>query len=124
MNRKELRSFVGTCNWLREYVQDFATTIAPLTDLLSEKKRYQWTKEVQTAFDAAKACFTKPLRLSRPNPTERYYLKTDASKNGMGALLYQLRKDGERNIISYDSAKFNNAETRYHSNEQECLAII
>ena len=31
---------------------------------------------------------------------------------------------GERRIISYASAKFTKTEKRYHSNEQECLAVI
>ena len=42
----------------------------------------------------------------------------------MGAALYQPRADGDKNIISYSSAKFKPVETRYHSNEQECLAVV
>ena len=42
----------------------------------------------------------------------------------MGAVLTQETADGKRNVISYASAKFSPAETRYHCNEQECLAVI
>ena len=42
----------------------------------------------------------------------------------MGVALCQPRADGGKNIITYSSAKFKPAETRYHSNEQECLAVL
>ena len=42
----------------------------------------------------------------------------------MGAVLFQERADGGRNIVAYSSAKFDRAEAKYDYNEQECLAII
>ena len=42
----------------------------------------------------------------------------------MGAVLYQVSNAGERRIISHASAKFTQTEKRYHSNEQEYLAVI
>ena len=38
-NRKEIRQFLGTCGWLREYVPHFAETAAELTGLLDTKKK-------------------------------------------------------------------------------------
>ena len=42
----------------------------------------------------------------------------------MGAVLYQLDDTRKGRIISHASGKFTQAEKRYHSNEQECLAVI
>jgi hypothetical protein len=42
----------------------------------------------------------------------------------MGATLYQLDGKGTRRVISYASAKFSPTEAKYHSNEQECLAVV
>ena len=39
-------------------------------------------------------------------------------------MLYQEDDKGRKHIISYTSAKFKDAESRYHSNEQEYLAVI
>jgi hypothetical protein len=50
-------------------------------------------------------------------------LQTDASGLGVAAVLYQER-NGLRNIISYSSARLNDAQRRYHINEQECLAVV
>lgn len=33
-NRKQLQSFIGTCNWLREHIPPFSALMAPLTDSL------------------------------------------------------------------------------------------
>jgi hypothetical protein len=42
----------------------------------------------------------------------------------MGTIFYQLDNEGFRRVISYASAKFSPAEAKYHSNEQECLAVV
>lgn len=123
-DRIELRSFLGICNWLREYVPNFAETAAPLTNCLETKKRWRWTSEAQKAFQRIKAEFSKPLRLHRPVLNVPYVLQTDASGVGLGAVFYQAAEDGKRHIISYSSTKLNATEAKYHVNEQECLALV
>ena len=122
--RKELRSFLGICNWVKEYVPNSSEVLLPLTDLLSPKRPYKWTTETQEKFEVAKLAFQNPTSLSRPDPRLPFVLQTDASARGMGAVLMQEATDGSRRIVSYASAKFSPAESRYHCNEQECLAII
>ena len=102
----------------------FAEVAAPLTDLLNTNLSYRWTPTTQAAFDALVKLMEKPPKLDRPDPNLPYVLQTDASDRGMGAVLFQIGKDGQRRIISFASAKFKPAETRYHCNEQECLAVI
>jgi hypothetical protein len=123
-SKKQLKSFLGLCNWLRDYVPHMATLIAPLTDLLSAKRAWKWTTLCQEAFNTLKDAISRPLKLHRPLPNLKYVLQTDASKFGVGAVLYQETDDGSRRIISYASARFSPAEQRYHANEQECLAVI
>ena len=123
-NRKELRQFIGTCEWLREFIPKFSLIALPLTALLSSTRPWRWTDESQRAFEALKEAFRVPLELCRPDPTKPFILQTDACATGMGAVLYQLNDAGKRRIISYASAKFSKTEKRYHSNEQECLAVI
>ena len=122
--KRQLQSFLGTCNWLREYVPHYSAITAPLNELTVKKSGFRWNTEAQKAFERLKEAFNQPLKLSRPDPKLPYVLHTDACATGMGAALYQPREDGGKNIISYSSAKFKPAETRYHSNEQECLAVV
>ncbi|KAJ3656460.1 hypothetical protein Zmor_015536 [Zophobas morio] len=121
--RKQLQSFLGLANWVREYVPRFAELSAPMTDLLNSKNRFRWTDEAQRAFDDLKREMGKPLHLHRPDFAKRFVLQTDASGVGIAAVLYQ--EDGERRlVVSYASAKLNQTQRRYHVNEQECLAIV
>ena len=123
-NRKELRQFLGTCEWLREFIPKFSIIALPLTALLSSTRAWRWTDDSQSAFDELKKIFRKPLKLCRPDPDKHFILQTDACATGMGAVLYQLDDTNKRRIISHASAKFTQTEKRYHSNEQECLAVI
>lgn len=120
---KELQSFLGTANWLREYVPDFAALAAPLTGLVG-KKHFRWTDEAEVAFENLKEALAKPLTLSRPDPRLPFHLQTDASMHGMGAVVYQITPEGERRIISCASAKFTATEQKYHCNEQETLCVV
>ncbi|CAB0034671.1 unnamed protein product [Trichogramma brassicae] len=122
--KKQLLAFLGTCNWLQEYVPRLATTLAPLTDLLREKRGLRWTGPAQRAFEEVKTALNHPLRLARPLKNEKYILQTDASSRGMGAVLFQQPEGEGRRIIAYASAKFSVTEEKYHCNEQECLAVV
>ena len=122
--RTDMRSFLGICNWVKEYIPNSSEILAPLTDMLSPKRPYKVTPELVQYFEAAKLAFQQPISLSRTDPSLRFVLQTDASAKGMGAVLMQEGSDNTRRIISFASAKFSPAESRYHCNEQECLAII
>ena len=123
-NRKELQHFLGVCNWIREYIPDFARIAAPITNLLRKKTRWVWTSEAQTALENIQDICKEPLQLSRPDPGLPYTLQSDASAIDMGAVLYQTTPKGEKRVVSYASARFTTVESQYHSNEQECLAVI
>lgn len=50
---KEVHSFFGTANWLREYIPQFAEVTAPITDLL-QQKRFHWTHTAEIALQRLK----------------------------------------------------------------------
>lgn len=122
---KQLRGFLGTAGWLREFISNYAELTAPLTDLTQTKgnKRFRWTPEAENAFQALKGIITGPLTLARPQVDLPFVLQTDASNIGMSAVLYQ-EVQGKKQIVSHVSAKFKGAELHYHVNELECLAAV
>jgi hypothetical protein len=83
--KRQLQSFLGLANWLREYVPLYATIAAPLTDLLVAKKPFRWTDAAQKAFDDLKTAIDQPLLLHRPDASREYVLQTDASGLGVAA---------------------------------------
>ncbi|KAK9686724.1 RNase H-like domain found in reverse transcriptase [Popillia japonica] len=121
--RKSIRQFLGTVNWLRDYIPDASRIMAPLTDLLQTKTTLKWSESAHAAFDALKTVASKPLVLYRPDLGKPFVLQTDASSIGAAAVLYQ-EEEGQRRNVSYSSLRFNKTEQRYHINEQECLAVI
>lgn len=123
-NRKQLQSFIGTVNWLREHIPNLSELMAPLSELLKgPAKKFLWTRDLETAFERIKSGAAAARPLSRPNFNHPFILQTDASAIGMSAVLYQ-EIEGKRHVISHASAKFKPAEQKYHVNEQECLALV
>lgn len=122
-NRRQLRQFMGTVNWLREFIPCLGEISAPLTNLLSTQTKWTWTREVEDAFARVKKAAGRIKMLLRPEMGHPLILQTDASKEGLGPVLFQEIK-GARRIISFASAKLRPAKQRYHSNELECLAIV
>ncbi|KAF0697603.1 1-phosphatidylinositol 4,5-bisphosphate phosphodiesterase-like, partial [Aphis craccivora] len=119
---RDLRKFLGVCNWYSQFVDNYADTTAPLTDRLKQGTKWSWNEAEQAAFIKIKHDSPK---LSTPDYGKPFCLQTDASEIGAGAVLFQ-RDDRpeERRIIAYASKKFSDTQTRYAAVESECLAII
>ena len=90
----------------------------------NQESRFPLDGRSSPSIRETKRGINRPLKLSRPDLALPYILHTDACSSEMGAALYELGADGIKKIISYASAKFKPAETRYHSNEQEYLAVV
>ncbi|XP_033213656.1 uncharacterized mitochondrial protein AtMg00860-like [Belonocnema kinseyi] len=116
-NRKALRSLIGLCNWVKEYISNSSEILAPLTDMVSTKRHFKWTNELQEKFKQAKLAFQKPQSLRRPDPNLTFVLQPDARNKGMGELLMQEELEGKCHITSFASAKFSETESKYHCNE-------
>ena len=61
--------------------------------------------------------------LAHPDPNKEYLLKTDASKLGLGAVLFQKQSDGSYHPVVFGSRALHGTEVNYHSTKLEFLAI-
>lgn len=98
--------------------------IRPLTDLLKKDAVFKWAKVEQDAFDLVKARLSSEPILCVYNPKAKTELHTDASKVGLGGVLYQEQRDKKLHPISYFSRKTTPEKSKYHSYELEALAIV
>ena len=81
------------------------------------------SKEALEAFWALKqACMNTPV-LAFANYTKDFLLKTDASKEGLGAVLSQKQEDGQFHPVAYGSWALTTHEKNYHSTKLEFLAL-
>ena len=81
------------------------------------------SKEALKAFEALKqVCMQSPV-LAFTDYTKDFLLETDASKEGLGAVLSQKQEDGWFDLVAYGSWALTTHEKNYHSTKLEFLAL-
>jgi hypothetical protein len=123
-NLKQLRRFLGMASWCRNFVEGFANIAAPLTSLQKLNTAWQWTTVEQAAFDTLKNKLQDSSVVTIFDPLKPITVQTDASKDGLGAVLLQPDERGKWQPIEYASRKTTDSESNYASTELECLALV
>lgn len=145
----ELRGILGLLSYYRQYIKDFSRIAGPLYDLLKgsvedklvQKKEnkwqtkrksrvvpsntpIEWTPKQQSVLEHLINCLVQPPVLAFPDFAHPFVLHTDASNQGLGAVLYQ-RQDGKLRVIAYGSRTLTVSEKNYHlhSGKLEFLAL-
>ena len=84
-NATQIKSFLG----LTGHYRNFAKHSKPLTILTKKDQPFRWTNEQQTAFDYLKTKLCEKPILKYPDFSQQFTLTTDASNEGIGAVLSQ-----------------------------------
>lgn len=131
---KDVCRFLGFVGYYRRFVKDFAKLSAPIAELLrgipkdgyNAKTLVEWTAVRQQAFDAMKTALTTAPLLAYPDYNHPFRLYTDASKQGMGAVLAQ-KQGGRERVIAYASRSLRPTErndANYSAFKLEFLALV
>ena len=118
-DRSEVRSYVGTVNFISKFIPNFSSILAPISNLLSKDTDFHWGMEQENAFQRILQEIQKPRVLKHFNPNEPTELTTDASPVGLCAVLSQ---NGAP--VTFVSRKLTDVEKRYSQTEKEALAIV
>ena len=150
----DLRKVLGLTGYYRRYLRDYAKRAKPLYALLKlenlpaqpEKSKprrepkpgakgkrkgqapsgtkISWTSSHQAIVDEFIDELVNPPIMTYPDFDEPFILHTDASQDGLGAVLYQQR-EGVLRVIAYGSRTLTPAERNYHlhSGKLEFLAL-
>lgn len=149
-NVGELRTVLGLLSYYRQYIRDFSRIAGPLYSLLKgtaednnvsqnqtntkqvtrkskgvpSHKSIVWTEEHQRILERLIDCLVEPPVLGFPDFSKPFILHTDASAQGLGAVLYQ-QQDNKLRVIAYGSRTLTAAERNYHlhSGKLEFLAL-
>lgn len=121
---RDVRSFLGFCNFYRQFIPQFSHLARPLIDLTKKNTPFLWGDEQQRAFDGIKDKFTTAPVLRNPDPEKQFAIATDASLVATGAILLQKDGNGDYHPCSYLSESLGPAERNYQIYDRELLAII
>ncbi|GBM17553.1 Retrovirus-related Pol polyprotein from transposon 297 [Araneus ventricosus] len=98
----DLRSFLGLCTYYQRFVKNFSAIARPLHKLTEAKSNFNWTEECEKSFNSLKQALTSSPILTYPRTDKDFILDTDASNEGIGAVLSQNIGNEER-VIAYFS---------------------
>lgn len=122
-NTRQLKAFLGLCNYYRRFVPAFAEIASPLNNLLKKSAEFQWGEPEQEAFLQLKARLTAAPVLAYPASAGDYIQDTNASNHSIGAVLSQFHW-GEEKVISYAGSHLTPAQQRYCVTRRELLAVV
>jgi hypothetical protein len=121
---KDVRSFLGFCNFYQPFIQGFAHLAQPLNKLTRKDAEQPWGTRHQKAFEELKSRVTTEPILAHPILTDLFELEVDASGFAMGAVLLQRKEDGKKHPIAYYSKTLSAAERNYDIYDLKLLAIV
>ncbi len=132
-NLKEVQRFLGFTGYYRYFIQGYSAIARPLLNLTKQVTPWHWEEPQQRAFDTLKARMcTKPV-LQQPDFKKVFYLQTDASAYGVGAVLSQEggtmmsnspNSKPRQHPIAYYSNTFTPTEQNYDIYEREFLGVV
>lgn len=116
---RELRGFLGLAGFYRKFIRHFAIISKPLTQLLCKGALFVWTVSHQVAFDTLKTAMSTAPVLAIPDFSKPFILETDASQNGIGAVLLQ-----QGHPLAFISKALGPRTQGLSTYEKEYLAIL
>jgi len=119
---KEIRQFMGLCNFFRNHVKNFSLISGPLTALTKKDsgwRRGELPPKALQAFKELQTILCSEPVVDYPRRNRPYSLITDAAcgdeanPGGLGAILTQTDEEGNFRVIGYASRKLVKHEKNY-----------
>ena len=123
-NAKQTRQFLGLCSFYRRFIPGFAKIAKPLHQLTRVGIPFSWTVERQRAFIMLKKKLCEAPVLAYPSFDKDFVLETDASTDGIGAVLSQRQEDSCMHPVAFASRSLSPAERNYGITDLETLAVV
>lgn len=122
---KQVRSIMGIISHLRDYCPMLSKVAAPIDSLRNEKDiKKKWTPLHTDRLERIKRILMSNQILYAPEPSQPYYLQTDASVLGISACLFQKDEFDRIKHIAFASRSLNSAERNWSTNRRETAAIV
>ena len=122
----KVRQFLGLASYYRRFVAGFAKIARPLNQLTRKDAAFEWAPECEDSFMKLKQALCSAPVLAYPlfGTDKTFILETDASTEGLGAVLSQTQADGTIHPIAYASRSLDKHERNYGISELETLGLV
>jgi len=121
--KKQVRQFLGKINFYLEFIPKHVILLNPLRNLLRKNVIFDWTEECRNSFESTKEYLCAVPALAIFDPESPIFIFTDASVEGVGAILKQPQENGSLKSVFFFSRKLTDAQKRKKAIFIECLAI-
>ena len=119
-------TFCGLVGHYRWFIKGFANLACPLYNMLGKEVKMGPVDLPQEAWEAINILKRKVqsapvlvfLDFDKP-----FLLETDASKEGLGAVLSQMQSDGHYHPVAFRSCSLTLSEKNYHGSKLEFLTL-
>lgn len=122
-NKKELLQWLGMVNFAGRFIPNKSIILEPLNQLLKNDVMFVWSDIHNKAFNEKIFWLSKVPCLSYFDVLKQIVISADASSYSIGAVLLQINKNGEKEIIMYASRALSVTERRYAQIEREARAL-
>lgn len=138
---KRIQSFLGLVMWYQRFIENCSSLARPLFALTSGVRKARgvgrrgvsitrkltpddWSPACEAALSALKEALLSNVVLAHPDFSRPFILATDASTEGLGAVLSQLSPGENRaRPIAFASRSLSRAQARYPAHRLEFLAL-
>jgi hypothetical protein len=121
---KDLRVFLGFCNFYRHFIKDYSSIARPLFELSKKDTPFIWHSVQDSAFHTLIKAFTTAPVLGLPDPTLPFRVITDANDFALGAVLEQPDALNRWHPVAFYYKSMLPAELNYDIHDKELLAIV
>ena len=119
-----MQSFMGTINFVRRFVPDFAQTVKPLQQMVKQNAQFKWTETEKNAFSKIKTAVAHAPSLKSPDFDKDFIVYTFASDDSLAAVLTQKEDGGDEFPISFMSTGLQAAELNYPAFDKKAYAVF
>jgi hypothetical protein len=115
----QVRSFLGVAEYYRRSILDFSNIVKPITRLLKNDTKFDWSSKCNKAFEQLKVLLTTALVLAQPDIEKPFDVYCDAPGSGLGCVLMQ-----EGKVIAYASRQLHRHEEHYPTHDLELAVVV
>jgi hypothetical protein len=115
----QVRSFLGLAGYYRRFILDFSKLVKPITSLLKNDTKFNWSSRCNEAFEQLKMLLTTAPVLAQPDTEKPFDVYCDASGSGLGCVLMQ-----EGRVIAYASRQLRRHEEHYPTHDLELVVVV